>query len=316
MRSKPIWITLTLAAALLGILPEPSRAQVYSINIVGYYNVTVVPGWNLLANQLRLTNMNANYVLIPSSPVADGSLLYRFNPTNQNYYDAAIYYTNSGVGWYAPSGEPDDPSLELPLGEGFFISSRTTWNATFVGEVVQGSLDTPLPARYSLKASMIPQQGTLTGDLAFPEIDGADVHFFLRPNQRYTDAFTFFAGAGWADATGGVIAGGPTNFVGESFFLHNPGPATVWHRNFTVQFAGTGQPGEGTGGLASSKISQIRLSAGMVRLSVLKANGATYAVQFSRDRMNWTTVAANQSATLWEEPVRPGAQGYYQVVNP
>ena len=109
------WEQVTLAAALLGILPEPSRAQVYSINIVGYYNVTVVPGWNLLANQLRLTNMTANYVLIPSSPVADGSLLYRFNPTNQNYYDAAIYYTNSGVGWYAPSGEPDDPSLELPL---------------------------------------------------------------------------------------------------------------------------------------------------------------------------------------------------------
>ncbi len=69
MRTKRLLTTLALAIAGFGTLPESGHAQtnVYSINVVGYYNVTLVPGWNLLANQLRQTNFNANCVLTPPS---------------------------------------------------------------------------------------------------------------------------------------------------------------------------------------------------------------------------------------------------------
>ena len=148
MKRKSILITVALAAAWLGALPERGHAQVISLNVVGYYNVTLVPGWNLLTDQLVQTNHNANFVLFP--PVeADGSLVYRFNPASQTYYEASTCIP--GAGWYPPSGDLNDPVLQLPLGEGFFVWTPVAWVATFVGEVAQGTLSNPLPARYSIK---------------------------------------------------------------------------------------------------------------------------------------------------------------------
>jgi hypothetical protein len=320
MKNKRILITLALAAAWLGAVREQSQAQnVYSINVVGYCNVTMVPGWNLVANQLAPIEpytSNANSVFADSSP-ADGSLLYRFNPATQSYYDAARYLTGFGrSGWYPPSLNTNDPVLNLPVGDGFFIWTRTDWVATFVGEVLQGTLINPLPANYSLKACMTPIDGALTSDLEFPPINGAQVFFFRKVTQRYTDAFTYRAPFGWTGPSGEGGRGGPTNYWGESFILHNPGPDTVWIRNFTVQFAGTAQVGTEGVRVAPSKISQIRLADKVVRLNVSKPKGTAYTVQFSSDRKNWTTVAANQTDTSWNEPRRAGARGFYRLVNP
>jgi hypothetical protein len=172
MKRRSILLIMTLAAVTLCFTAWHARAQstVYSLNVVGYYNVTLLPGWNLLANQLIETNNNANFVLFPP-PSADGSLLCRFNPTTQSFYEPSTYL--DGAGWFGPLGDPNDPELNLPLGEGFFVWTPVTWIATFAGEVAQGTLSNSLPANYSLKASMIPQGGTLSSDLGFPAIDNA-----------------------------------------------------------------------------------------------------------------------------------------------
>lgn len=117
MKTKSILQGLTLAVVMLGASAWQAPAQ-YSLNVVGYYNVPLSPGWNLLANQFIQTNFNANSVLNGSlfdGSLPDGSLLYRFDPATQNYYDAGTYL--AGVGWYPLSGDLDDPVLNLPLGE-------------------------------------------------------------------------------------------------------------------------------------------------------------------------------------------------------
>jgi hypothetical protein len=315
MKTKSILQRLTLAVLMLGASGRQARADsnVYSLNVVGYYNVPLITGWNLLANHFIQTNYNANFVLGYSVP--DGSLLYRFNPVTQNYYDAGTYFAD--LGWYPLSGDTNDPVLNLPPGEGFFIWTPTNWTATFVGEVAQGVLINPLLANYSLKASMVPQAGLLQTDLLFPPFAGDQVWRWVRPG---------FSPYAYDNLDGGWVPSEPSVAVGEGFFLYrSPDQATTnhwWVRNFTVQFAPSLPPGGNTGpsGLIFSTPARIRslsLRKGIVALGIQSTAGTTYNVQFSPDRVSWKTVATGQTAGLWQEPSRGGLQGYYQlVINP
>ena len=309
MKTKSI--LLGLALAVLGASAWQASAQdVYSINVVGYYNVTVSTGWNLLANQLNQTNLNANYVL--GGPPADGSLLYRYDPANQTYFDAATYVAQ--LGWYPKSGDLNDPVLDLPLGEGFFIWTPTNWIATFVGEVEQGSLINPLLANYSLKGSIVPQAGLLQTDLFFPPYAGDQVWRWV---AAAFSPYTYDA------SNGAWVSSEPPLNVGEGFILYrSPAEATTnhwWARNFTVQDVPnpplvTKFALQGANSTSPLRIRSLSLQQGDVVLDIQKASGAAYNVQFSTDRRSWQNAATNQTANLWQEPSRGGLQGFYQLV--
>jgi hypothetical protein len=298
MKHSSIGVPTLLAAAVLALALQGRAQNVYSLNVVGYYNVPVVAGWNLLSVQLGATNYNANHVL---GTGVDGALLYRFNPTNQTYYDAGTYF--QGFGWCPVSGDREDPVLNLPLGESFFIWSPSNWIATFVGEVMQGRLVVPLPAYYSLKASIVPQAGQLQNDLLFPACGGDTVWKGVGSGfpAYFYDDWDFY----WMPTE-------PTVDVGRGFFLYrDPWEATPdhwWVRNFTVQKASVGFSGPRIAGLS--------IQNGSVSLAVKSAPGSPYSVQFSADQASWLTVATSQTAALWQEPARDGAQGFYRLVNP
>ena len=309
-------LTITRMKCLLHSIPLGLLALVCFVRpaaaIVGYYNVNVTPGWNLLANQLILSPNNSATNVLTAVPV-DGSLLYRFNPVTQAYYEAATYFT--GVGWYPTSGNFNDASIDLPLGEGFVIWSPSNWVATIVGEVPQGSLTNPLPAGFSLQASMVPQAGTLQSSLLFPPYNGDQVWRWVAPGFS---AFSYDANMLWQPSQ-------PSLNVGESFFLYrSPDQATPdhwWIRNFTVALMAGASSGFAAALAAPTaapgvEITSIRFREGQVVLTVKNDSGASYAMQFSSDGVVWTTVATGLTGTTWQEPVRAGAQGYYQVVNP
>jgi hypothetical protein len=216
-------MTLGVVMVCSAVWQAPAQSNVYSLNVVGYYMVSLSPGWNLLANQLIPgTNSNANAVL--TGPPAEGSLLYRFNPVTQAYYDASTYL--AGVGWHPQSGNTNDPVLNLPLGEGFLIWTPERWTNIFIGEVPQGSLTNPVPAGYSLKASIVPQAGSLTS-LGFPALPNDEVWRGVPPilSFYYFEEFTYV----WYPTE-------PILSVGEGFFLYAV-DSRIWLRNFTVQFA-------------------------------------------------------------------------------
>jgi hypothetical protein len=230
MRTK----TLLIAAAVLAAGIASSVAQtVYSANIVGYVNLTVQPGFNLLGNQLvPSSGTNDLNDVFPSVP--DGTLLYKFNSATASFsvdvYNAQV--SVAPVGWYdnttlAPSTTTVGP------GDGFFLNnpgSATT--ITLVGSVATGTNTISLPAGFSLIASATPESYQLLSP-DFPAIDGA-LYYGYSSGAFTVDVFNnnpSVAAVGWYDNT--TLAPATVQpAVGQGFFFNNPGSATVWTRVF------------------------------------------------------------------------------------
>ena len=223
MRTK----VLLCAAALAASLASSMAQNVYSLNVVGYYNVTIPANkFYMVANQLNTTNNSLDNIM---SAAADGSQLNIYNGGYTTYtFDATI------PGWTPGGGvlNPGQAGLFRDAGGG------TGQVLTFVGEVLQNTspgLINTLPASpvakvNSVRASIVPQQGTLTGDLGVPGEDGDQANVYNGGYATYTFDATI---PGW---TPGDV-NGPTINVGQGFFYTKAAGSvsTSWVRSFTVQ---------------------------------------------------------------------------------
>jgi hypothetical protein len=205
MRTKTA--LLTAAALAAGVVASMAQ-NVYSVNVVGYVNKVIAPGFQMIANPLNAgTNTLAN--VIPNPP--NGANFLRWNGSS---FDTYTFFFGA---W-------DNPDATLAPGEGGFINTDTQFTNTFVGEVMQGSLSNAIPAGFSIVSSQVPQSGNvddlgLTDDLA----NGANL---LKWTGNGYDTYTLFFGS-WDPST-------PTIDVGESVFI-NTDTATAWTRSFSVQ---------------------------------------------------------------------------------
>jgi hypothetical protein len=233
MRTK----TLLLAAAALAVGIGASVAQtVYSVNAVGYVNLTLKPGYNLISNPLNGTNNNLN-TIIPVAP--DNSLSIRWNPTTQSFAGSDTYFDlgdPADNGWY-DSGFNKTATTIAP-GEGFFIlnSALTDYVMTFVGEVPQGNLTNTIPANYSFKGAIVPQSVDILS-VGFPPIDNLLYFGWNAVAQAYGGAFTYFdlgnpTDNGFYDSGFNKVAVAPA--VGQGFVIFNPGPTAQWGQTFSV----------------------------------------------------------------------------------
>jgi len=209
MRTKTLLLTAAVIAAGIGA----SQAQVYSVNAVGYVNLSLPVGWAMIANPLNGTN-NLLSTILPTVP--DGAIIYKFNDATQSFEDANTYF--AGFGWF--------PDNTLNPGQGAFVYLPSAATLTFVGDVPQGNLTNGLPANFSIRSSQVPQAGLISTALGYPPLDGDVVYQWDRVNQRYTDALSYFAGFGWFPSE-------PNVGVGESFFLQRSAGGN-WTRNFAV----------------------------------------------------------------------------------
>ena len=227
MRTKALLLTAALGAA--GV--ATSMAQVYSVNAVGYVNLSIafptptpVSPFAIVANPLNGTN-NLISTVIPNAP--DGTIAYLFR---NNQYDI-IYYTGPGS-WTNPSG----PEPTIAPGEAFFLGFDGTVAPnptvlTFVGEVPQGNLTNAVPTGFSMRSSIVPQSGGLTTVLGFyPSDPVADVDTLFQFNaasQSY-DIFYYVGGGNWSPSEPVV------NVATGFFFQNNSGATENWGRTFTV----------------------------------------------------------------------------------
>jgi hypothetical protein len=209
MRTKAL-----LGAAILAAGLASSMAQnVYSLNVVGYYNVPVPANqYVMVANQLTTTNNTLGGIL-PTVP--PGSIFQKFGAGWSAYVfdDADLVWTPNASATLAP-------------GEGGFFKSPVATTLTFVGEVKQGSLTNDLPiGLYTVVGSQVPQAGTATA-LGIPG-EAGDV---LQKWNNGWSAFVFDdADLVWTPSV-------PSFGVGEAFFYKKSPTATQskWIRNFTV----------------------------------------------------------------------------------
>ena len=195
--------------SLAGVAATEAQT-VYSINAVGFVNVTVPVGFSLLANPLLNGDNKVGTVL---AGLPDFTAIYKFNPGTGSFVG-----NNYIEGW-------QNPNMTLAPGEGVFINntSGASFVITFTGEVAQGNLVTALPAGFSIVSSQVPQSGALDSVLGFPVQDFDAVFKFNAATQTYQ---TFKDFEGWGGSA-------PTVNVGEAVFV-NKASSGSWTRNFNI----------------------------------------------------------------------------------
>jgi len=221
MRTK----ALLLAAAFAAAGVATSMAQVYSVNAVGYVNVNVDAGFNMVSNPLNAADNSV------------GNLFKNFQGTIPGGLKVFIFDESTGnfitVQWDDLDSKfiPDaDAARTLTPGNGVFVFNpgTTQLKLTFVGEVPQGSLSNPLPRGFSIKATQVPQDGK-PDVLGLPGQGGDKVFRFNKTTKAY-DTYTF------DDLDNKWIPdpGLPVIPVGEAFFLFRAQSAGAWTRTFSV----------------------------------------------------------------------------------
>jgi hypothetical protein len=237
MRTK----TLLAAAAMIaaGALSLQAQNNVYSLNVVGYVNLTVKPGYNLIANQLSNTTAQINTILTNVVGLADGSTFFGWDGNLQTFTEPANYIGTppDGPAWY----NADFTALvadEATRGKAYFLYNAGASDATItlVGEVPQGVSSQTVPNNYSFLADYVPaSQEILTN--GFPVADGSIVFTWDPVVQSYTEPLNGIAtppdGPAWynADFTAVVPF---TPAVGQGFVYNTSGGSAAWNRKFTV----------------------------------------------------------------------------------
>jgi hypothetical protein len=216
MRTK----TLLATAAISAAFAITSYAQtVYSVNAVGYVNVTVPAGkFAILANPLNQGNNTLSEVF---PDLAANTQIYLWGASG---FGSAIRKT--ATGWLPPTA---GTNVVRP-GQGFFVNNvaGTDLTITFVGEVPQGDLVTSYPAGFALLSSQVPQGGKVETDLKLPAKNGDQVYVFTNGAYLPTARRTATAWVGGVPGAPEPVVG-----VGQGFWL-NAASQGSWTRTFSV----------------------------------------------------------------------------------
>lgn len=187
------------AALAAGTVASMAQSNVYSLNIVGYVNVPLAAGFNLIANPLD-NGTNTLTSLFPNAGFGD--TVYQF--ANGAFTSSTFFGSWS-------------PELTTVPGGGVFYQASAAFTNTFVGNVLTGSLTNHVKAGFNILSSQVPQSDTLE-NLGYPAGFGDTAYFFR--NGAYTSS-TYFGS--WSPDLSPA--------VGEAFWIQ-AGAAADWTRNF------------------------------------------------------------------------------------
>jgi len=202
-----------------------AQQNVYSLNVVGYVNLTLTNGFNLVANPLDAGASNTVQGIL-STNLPASSTIFIFNPAD-GQFDTSLSFNKNKI-W---SG--DAPWVP---GQGIFIqiapAAVTPVTITAVGQITAGSYtnhQVSTTGGFSLVGSTIPVSGPLDGTgtnaVNFTPIKGDTVFLFDNPINNY-DSFTFTKQLIWSPSD-------PNISVGQGFFLFTT--QTNWVQSFSVQ---------------------------------------------------------------------------------
>lgn len=248
MRTK---VLVGLAALAAGAFTAVAQQNVYSLNVVGYINLPMIEGFNLVANQLDADGTGTNNTVagVFSTNLPLNSKVYLFDPAASSYNIASYAVPKGGTSpiWtYAPASA----SYSLNPGQGAWVSIPTgafggqTQNVTTVGQVLQGNLSNPYllsAGGFALVSSQIPLAGGLTTTLGYqPQYNtttkaGDKVYLYDPVAVNYTIAsYGVLKGGTTPVWSINGVAAEPQVAVGQGFWL-NSLPGATWTTNFTVQ---------------------------------------------------------------------------------
>jgi hypothetical protein len=191
--------TLLIAAAALVAGVITSEAQVYSVNVVGYINVDMPAGQQVLV----------------ANPLDDGTnTVTSLGSQLQNKSQIQVWNGTGFTGTSKTAGAWGTPNLSIPVGTGFFVKSFTHITNTFVGNVIVGpgnSVTNALPAgALVLVGNAIPYSGDLL-----------DTNVNLGPTLANKSQIQIWNGTGYTGSTktAGVWGNNFTLSAGEGYFV-------------------------------------------------------------------------------------------------
>jgi hypothetical protein len=226
-----------LSAAIIaaGALTSMAQSNVYSLNVVGYVNVTAYPGFNIFANQLKNSDTTNGLNNVLSTAGQDAQVL-KYRPTTFDFV-VDIFDVPSG-GWIDyNTGDPS--TTKVSPGEGFFYYNPNSTNQTLtlVGEVTQGaSLTVDIKPNYNLVSSIVPQAVALVSSNGFSVSQDMQYMEYNGATQSFKTPMIYDVGsAGWLDYnTGDPVT--PIPVVGAGFYIYNADSVNHdWVRTFNVQ---------------------------------------------------------------------------------
>lgn len=209
---------LLIGAALGLAVATASADAVYSSNVVGYVNVDIVAGWNMIANPLDSGN-NMLSALITDAPLGTAAYKYANGGYTISFFD------------YDEDEEANLWSKDFSLnpGEGVFINAPEAFAITFVGEVKAGAHSVELPAGWNMVASPTPVAGDLD-EIGLTAAVALGDAVYKYANGGYTISFYDYDEDEEMNMWSKTINVG----VGEAFFVKKA-EASTWTRTFEIK---------------------------------------------------------------------------------
>jgi hypothetical protein len=214
MRTKTLLLTAALAAA--GAASAMAQ-NVYSVNAVGYANVALKAGFNMVGNPF-VTASSTLESLIPSPP--DQTVVYPYD--NGGYSGPFTYFG-------APDNIWDPAGGVITFGHGAFIFAPSAFTITFVGEVQQGApIHNAFIPGFNMLSSKVPQQADIAS-LGLSSPPDQTAVYTYDADTGYHGPWTYFGAPDniWDPADIPVLK------IGEAMWLNSP-TAGDWTRTFSV----------------------------------------------------------------------------------
>jgi len=255
--------TTLIAAATLAVGAMSSQAQVYSQNIVGYYNLSVPHnGFAQVANQLDvdgvdlLTTVLTNSTLVSDVNGNNNTTVYIWSKASQGYLTLQYFNKSDATNYWGPGNPPgfydgggNYTNPPITVGKPFFIqninNSVSNLTVTLVGSVLKSTNVISVTPGYQMVSLPAPvaQPINYTG---VSDVNGNNNDTIYSWNSALQGFYTiqYFNAS---DATNYWGAGSPagfydgggnyTNFTpnaGQGFFiLRITGASTTWTNSFT-----------------------------------------------------------------------------------
>jgi hypothetical protein len=213
--------TLLIAAAALAAGVMSSHAQVYSQNIVGYVNIPLVAGNNLIANQLDYDGTGTNNTVSTVFPngLPNKSVISAYVKTTGSF--DTVEYIGGAFGTV-----PAPVTTALQPGSGFFLKVTAPTNITLVGNVITGTNTYPILAGLQVIAPSAPIAGTLDTTNGYTPSNKDVVDVWNPATASFTPHE--YIGNSWG------AVGDPQLTVGQAVFL-NAHTSTNWTEVLNVQ---------------------------------------------------------------------------------
>jgi len=251
-----------------------AQSNVYSVNVVGYYNlVTSAGGYSFISSQTTNTPNDISLYLtngmVSSGDGSVNSVLYIWKGALTPGYNIYTFYTDAdaqnnlgtapgtGTGWYDANNNFSHATINTATGAFLYNPSAAPITNTLYGTVYQGNTSVTIqPGFNALSITPAISTNLDSGLINYPGTsspDGSvnDVYYKWKGGVLGYNIFTWYTdadaqnnlgtppgtGTGWYDGNNNFVSQNPITFpkVGEGFFILHQTAAVPWNYSFTVQ---------------------------------------------------------------------------------